>query len=529
MTAPQIDDAFVVAPPTGARIRTRLKVSEQESDMLWQIGTFLGGLYRQDLADRFAIGDVPVKDQERARRKRGLTKQSSSRWAGSITRAANDQYKLALRNVRDEKQSLTRAVNTITKRLAVPVGESNGKSKHLRVNGYRDSGEWFSKSRRLTVLQNRLAGVDARLERGRPRVVVGGNRTWRNRHNLEDAGITLEQWQQEWDAKRLFLTADGDACYTWGNGTIEVIPQLDGTGQVRVTVPADLQHQFGKHITFATPVSLETVHRGAEWADRLHSGASVRYDITYNPNKHRWYLDASWAYPETDHIPTVENLQSGLVMGVDLNADHLAGQITDPSGNPVGPQITIPLDLTGLPATTRDARLREAITTLLTIARKRGCPTIAIENLNFADARDTGRETMGRGKKGKKWRRTVAGLPTAKFRDRLTAMAHTHGVWIIAVDPRYTSKHGKKFWLPELVHRSRPSHQDIATVHHAAATTISRRARRMRLSRTRKSPNVSRGSRAASPKVPHSARDTHVSVSAASPPPEDRVWLSDTG
>ena len=90
MTAPQIDDAFVVAPPTGARIRTRLKVSEQESDMLWQIGTFLGGLYRQDLADRFAIGDVPVKDQERARRKRGLTKQSSSRWAGSITRAAND-------------------------------------------------------------------------------------------------------------------------------------------------------------------------------------------------------------------------------------------------------------------------------------------------------------------------------------------------------------------------------------------------------------------------------------------------------
>src|SRR5674476_813542 len=97
--------------------------------------------------------------------------------------------------------------------------------------------------------------------------------------------------------------------------------------------------------------------------------------------------------------------------------------------SPVGP---------GRPA--GDARVRDAITTLIHAAQARGCVALAIENLNFADARSTGRETMGRGRRGKKFRSTVAGLPTAQFRDRLAAMAYQAGLWVIAVDPAYTSR-----------------------------------------------------------------------------------------
>ena len=72
--------------------------------------------------------------------------------------------------------------------------------------------------------------------------------------------------------------------------------------------------------------------------------------------------------------------------------------------------------VTALPATTRDARVRETITTLIHTAQARGCAALAIENLNVADALPTGRETMGRGRRAKKSRPTVAGLPTAQFR-----------------------------------------------------------------------------------------------------------------
>ncbi|MFI8501932.1 hypothetical protein ACIGFK_26050 [Streptomyces sp. NPDC085524] len=52
-----------------------------------------------------------------------------------------------------------------------------------------------------------------------------------------------------------------------------------------------------------------------------------------------------------------------------------------------------------------------AITTLIDPAQANGCVGPAIENLGFADARATGRATMGRGTRGQTFRRTVALVP----------------------------------------------------------------------------------------------------------------------
>ncbi|MBB5161171.1 hypothetical protein [Mycobacterium sp. AZCC_0083] len=40
-------------------------------------------------------------------------------------------------------------------------------------------------------------------------VAVGGKRLWRNRHHLDQTGMTEVQWRARWDAARMFLTADG--------------------------------------------------------------------------------------------------------------------------------------------------------------------------------------------------------------------------------------------------------------------------------------------------------------------------------
>ena len=158
-------------------------------------------------------------------------------------------------------------------------------------------------------------------------------------------------------------------------------------------------------------------------------------------------------------------------LAVDLNGDHLAYWVISPNGNPVGEPITIGYDPTG-GAGHNNASLRHAITQLLRIAREAGCGSVSIENLNFRDARAVGRETMGRGRRGKRFRRTVASMPTSEFRARLVAMAHSAGIAVIAVDPSYPTRWGREHWLAHL-NRSR---RTPCSGHHAAAVVIGRRA-----------------------------------------------------
>jgi hypothetical protein len=214
-------------------------------------------------------------------------------------------------------------------------------------------------------------------------------------------------------------------------------------------------------------------HRQLEWDERVRADLSVRYDLAYDPARRRWYADASWKLARGP-VPTLEHLRRGRVLAVDLNAGHLAGWILDPSGNPVGLPVTVALALAGLPASTRDGRLRAAISHLLEAASIAGCTALVIEDLDFADARQVGRETLGRGRRGRRFRRTVAGIPTARFRDRLVAMAATRGLWVVAVDPAYTSRWGAQHWLAPLATRTPPA-RGSPTRHHAAAVVIGRR------------------------------------------------------
>jgi IS605 OrfB family transposase len=183
------------------------------------------------------------------------------------------------------------------------------------------------------------------------------------------------------------------------------------------------------------------------------------------------------------------------VVGVDLNDGHLALRRLDEHGNPVGRPERIGVDLSGSSAR-RDAQVRHAITRLIHYTGRHGIDTIAVEDLDFADARATGRETMGRGRRGKRFRKTVASIPTAVFRNRLTAQADRHGVRLFAVNPAYTSVWGDQHW--------RTPYENV-TRHQAAATVIGRRAqglkarRRKGVTRTRPEDRVVRATDQAAP------------------------------
>jgi IS605 OrfB family transposase len=273
-----------------------------------------------------------------------------------------------------------------------------------------------------------------------------------------------------------------------------------------VKLPAPLAHLANRpHGRYRLSCPVDFSYRGDDVAAQAESGA-VRYDVTFDPVKGRWYLDASWQVPRAP-APSLEDLRRAPVLAADLNHGHLAAWVITPDGNPLGPPVTVPLDLDGLPATQRDGRLRAAVSALIRLAREHGCRAIAVEDLDFTGARNEGRERSGnrpsRGKRGKAFRRAVAGIPTARFRDRLAQMASNQGIAVIAVDPAYSSRWGGEHWLAPL-----RQHDSVTTGHHAAAVVIGRRAHghraRRRAGMTRPRPE-DHGVRAA-PRAPQAKR-----------------------
>src|SRR5664280_3126346 len=191
-------ESFVVSSPSGVTIRTRLRPTPAEEQALWEVGTFLGSLYRADLVRRLGEGklDAQATACSRRERKRALTSASSSRWAGSITRATQNLYDLAVRALAAERAMLVAATGKLSQRVAAPAGGRAGK-----IAGYRGRGERDAKTRRLARLTARL----------------GGKRRWRNRNNLARAHLSVQGWKLLWSHRRMFLSADGESGKRFGN------------------------------------------------------------------------------------------------------------------------------------------------------------------------------------------------------------------------------------------------------------------------------------------------------------------------
>jgi hypothetical protein len=376
---------FIVAAPGGARVRTRLRVSGCDAAVLREAGTHLGSLAGRDLAARCREGGLDAQGRARSRavRKRALTAESSSRWAGSITRTSEDQVQAAVRNLRAQRATLIARIRAIEKRLPVPAGGNRG-----RGAGYATAAERHAKQVRVQVLRARLDRAGRQLAGGEVPVVRGGRGLLRKRGHLAQAGLTEERWRAQWQAARLFLTADGEKGKPLGNETIRWHP---GERWAEIKLPAPLAGLGNRpHGRYRLCGQAGFAYRGDEVAAQAATGA-VRYDISYDPAKDRWYLDASW---RTGPAPAgqLDGLRERPVLAVDLNHGHLAAWLITADGNAAGPPVTVPLELAGLPAATRDGRLRAAITTLISLASQHGCRAIAVEDLDFAAARAQGRE-----------------------------------------------------------------------------------------------------------------------------------------
>ncbi|GAA2907599.1 IS200/IS605 family element transposase accessory protein TnpB [Streptomyces violaceus] len=454
----RVAEPFVASGASGVAVRTRLKhLTPDDEEVLRLVGAHLGSLASKDLRARCRDGLEHSADTWTGR-KRKLTPLSSSRWAGSITKATHDQWALARRCQLARIHHLEAGIRTIEHRLSQPVGQKGTKKA---PGGYRSQREWHAKSRRLRVLEDRLAAARADREAGIVHVVRGGKHLARTRHHLEAAQLTESGWRGRWEAERWFCQADGESGKRYGNETIRVSPD----GEVSIKLPAPLTHLANApHGRYALAGRVAFAHRGEQWADRVTANRAIAYRIHRDTGRERWYLTASWQIPPTPAIPIEAALAHG-VIGADMNADHLAAWRLDIHGNPIGSPRRFFYDLTGT-AQHRDAQVRHALTCLLHWARTCGVKAIAVEELDFAAEKT--REKHGR---RTRFRQLISGMPTGKLRARLTSMADQTGIAIIAVDPAYTSRWGAQHWQKPLTTTTRKT-----TRHDAAAVAIGRRA-----------------------------------------------------
>ncbi|WP_435108636.1 IS200/IS605 family accessory protein TnpB-related protein [Nocardiopsis synnemataformans] len=428
-----IADPFLAPTPTGVSVRDRLKgLTPRDEAVLRAVGAHLGSLASTDLATRCTDGTGHDKNAWAAR-KRGVTPVSSSRWAGAITKASNEQWALARRSQLAHLHRLQAGIDTLRHRLSQPLGTPGTKSA---PGGYASRQEWHAKSRRLAALENRHAAEVADWDVGRVHVVRGGKRLLNTRHHLDQAQLTETAWRARWEAARFFLSADGESGKRYGNETIRITPE----GQTSIRLPAPLAHLANAaHGRYVLSCRVAFAHRGTEWADRVEADGAVAYRIHLDAGRNRWYVSASWTPAPVPQVPWEAALAHGAV-GVDANADHLAAWQLDTHGNPIGNPRRFAFDLSGN-SQHRDAQVRHALSRLLRWATGCGVRAIAVEDLDFA--REKTREKHGR---RKKFRQLISGFPTARLRSRLVSMAHTLGVSVMAVDPAYTSRWGAQHW-----------------------------------------------------------------------------------
>jgi len=228
MTAVKLREWRGVKPvpgPSGAAIRTRLRTTPEDNTVLNAVAGHLGRLRRADLAHvcrpvppGLSLDDEAKRQARRDAlnvRKQTITAESSSRWAGTIIRANDDQYRLARESQARHIVSLGAAISSIEKRLAQPTGDSlaheyrKTRKGPTRTKGYTTQAERFQKQRRLQSLRAELSRAMADRDHMLARVVDGGKRLAKTRHNLSTVGLAEAEWRERWSRARWRIEANG--------------------------------------------------------------------------------------------------------------------------------------------------------------------------------------------------------------------------------------------------------------------------------------------------------------------------------
>ena len=353
----------------------------------------------------------------------------------------------------------------LTRRIARAEGQIRKAEEH---------GRWdqvHHKKRRLTNLRNRLAGLEADIDGGRVRLCFGSKRLWRKQYHLDANGYGSHVvWPEDWPDARsgeFFVLGSRDA--TGGCQLCVARVADDGAVSLRLRMPNCLAEQHGKYLViegvrfaYGHEQVMASLQSNAEYTQyRLEHGEKAARSISLGQAvSHRFKRDAKgWRVFATTELPDVEvttDRRLG-VIGIDLNADHLAVAETDASGNYLNAWRT-PLVTYGKNTHQAEALIGDAVATVIQYAKEAGKP-IVIEKLDFRQKRAVLEGESPR------YSRMLSSFGYGKVKAYFLSRGYRQGVEVHQVNPAYSSVIGRVKFMERYG----------LSVHQAAALVLARR------------------------------------------------------
>ena len=327
------------------------------------------------------------------------------------------------------------------------------------------------KRRRLANLKRRLLALEADVAAGRVRLCFGSKRLWRKQNDLESNGYSShEDWLRDWrDARNDEFFVLGSRDETAGCQLCVARVANDGTLTLRLRMPDCLAEQHGKYLViegvrfaYAHEQILAALDSNGEFARhrREHGDKAARGTELGQAISYRFKRDGKgWRVFATTKMMDVAVVtdQGRGVIGVDLNADHLAVCETDRFGNYVH-AFSVAVFTYGKTRHQAEAIIGDAVAKVVGYAGEVGKPII-IERLDFRQ-----KKAVLEGQ-SHKYSRMLSSFSYGKVKACFLSRGYRQGVEVYQVNPAYSSVIGRVKFMERYG----------LSVHQAAALVLARR------------------------------------------------------
>ena len=401
---------------------------------------------------------------------------AAGRSAGSLKSAYLGEYGIPARMFNAVRVSLEGKVASIRAQQKL---RADGLTRRIaraerQIVRAEEHGRWdhvHQKKRRLVNLLNRLAALESDISGDKVRLCFGSKRLWRKQHDLEANGYSSrEEWLKDWRSARsgeFFVLGSRDetgGCQLCVAGVAD-----DGTLSLRLRMPDCLAEQHGKYLViegvrfaYGNEQVLAALGSNADYARyrRKHGEKAARATGLGQAVSYRFKRDArGWRVFATTELPDVKvttDRRLG-VIGIDLNADHLAVAETDASGNFINAW-RASLVTYGKNTHQAEALIGNAVATVVQYAKEAGKP-IVIEKLDFRQKR-----AVLEGE-SRKYSRMLSSFSYGKIKAYFLSRGYREGVEVNQVNPAYSSVIGRVKFMERYG----------LSVHQAAALVLARR------------------------------------------------------
>jgi len=307
----------------------------------------------------------------------------------------------------------------------------------------------------LQRLEHRLAQKQKDQEQGKVRLCFGSKKLFHAQFHLKESGYrSHEEWKRAFQEKRdsgFILVGSKDE--STGNQSCQAMLGGNGAISLHIRLPNPLVQGNKKHIT----VSCVPFSYGQEEICEALKSCMQRNAMQRGQDPSFCYYGQALTYRFKKDESVCTRKEKG-VIGIDINADHLAVTETDAHGNPIRTQ-SIPLHTYGKSKAQAEALIGD-VAKQITAHAERAQKSIVVEELDFSRKKKELADNYN-----PSYARMLSSFSYRKITTMIRSRSHRFGVEVLSVHPAYTS----------LIGKTKYAIRYGLTIHTAAALCIARR------------------------------------------------------